>query len=372
LKPALNSAARLLPALTAGLLAATGSGCQDPFKNIEAVTVTGYMAEALLPADREVGSWRRTGKESEVKTLTGRDFRKAFGQEVLARTRPWGLGESVRAQYRLGETGRTMTVEIYDLNKARGAFDVYGFLREKALGGEKPAARVTKAGVQGLLYKPYVGFEHTGETAPDGRAVVERIYGPRPEALPAVPGQWVLVLWAERFLIAASESGGRADAAEAALLAFGNAITAKLKQPYELPEVYALQVPGEAANSERYEPGRLFRRPELPDGVTARWQGQTGAGTLFISVAESSGEAGRRFEKLRRAANGKLTKTYAEGLFVGSLAGAGPVVCFRWGKALTGLVGAAEAEERMAAVEEIRKRCAGEVVTPAQKPEVQP
>ena len=355
MKPALSSTARLLTALTAALLAAAGSGCQDPFKNIEAVTVTGYMAEALLPADREVGSWRRPGKESEARILTGRDFRKAFGQEVLARTRPWGLGESVRAQYRLGETGRTMTVEIYDLNKARGAFDVYGFIREKALAGKKPSARVTKVGAQGML-----SDMEFGGTTVDG-----------PFA------QKFLLFWAERFLVVLRHritpgSDERADAAEAALLAFGNAVTAKLKQPYELPEVYALQVPGEAANSERYEPGRLFRRPELPDGVTARWQGQTGAGTLFISVAESSGEAGRRFEKLRRAANGKLTKTYAEGLFVGSLAGAGPVVCFRWGKALTGLVGAAEAEERMAAVEEIRKRCAGEVVTPAQKPEVQP
>jgi hypothetical protein len=45
------------------------------------------------------------------------------------------------------------------------------------------------------------------------------------------------------------------------------------------------------------------------------------------------------------------------------------VICFRWGKALAGLVGAAEAEERMAAVEEIRKRCAGEAGSPAAPPE---
>jgi hypothetical protein len=342
---------RALPAALAALVAAA-FGCQDPFASVDALTVRGYLAGELLPADREVGSWRRPAKGGGARSLTGRDFRKAFGEDAFERTRPWGLGESASASYRLGETGRAMTVEIYDLGRAKGAFDIYSFIREKALAGEKPAGKVAKVGVQGLLSSMEFGGTHAD--------------GPFSQKL--------LLFWAERFLVVLTHrvtpgSDERADASEAALLAFGAAVTARLKQPYELPEVYALQVPGEAVNSERCQPDRLFRRRELPDGVTARWQGRTGAGTLFISVADSSAEAAKRFERLCRAADGKLNQTYAEGLFTGNLAGSGPVICFRWGKALAGLVGAAEAEERMAAVEEIRKRCAGEAAAPAAPPE---
>jgi hypothetical protein len=186
----------------------------------------------------------------------------------------------------------------------------------------------------------------------------------------------VLLTWAERFIVKLTHYGGVSaiqpgdDAgAEAALLAFAGAVTAKLKQPFDLPEVYVLQIPGEAANSERCEPGRLFGRSELPGGVTARWQGRTGSGTLFISASESAGDAAARFERLRRAADGQLTADFANGLFTGSLPRIGPVACFRHGKAVVGLLGAAELEERMAAVEEVRKRCAGEGAAPAGKPE---
>ena len=322
-------------AFLAGLLAlaAAASGCPDPFRNVEAYTVRGYLAADVLPADREVGSWRRNGKEGEARRLTARDLRASLGEEAMKRARHWGPGEGASTTYRLGETGRTVTVEVSDLGRARGAFDVYSLVREQALAGEKPAARVTKAGAQGLLY--------SWDRIDDGN-------GRR------------LLFWAERFLVRLTAVNGGADEAEAALLAFAAAVTAKLQQPFDLPEVYALQVPGEAPNSERYEPGRLFRRSELSGAVTAKWKGRTGEGTLFISVADSPGEAAGRFERLRRAADGVSTPNFAEGLFSGSLPGAGPVICFLHGKAVVGLAGAAEAEERMAAVEAVRRRCAGE------------
>jgi hypothetical protein len=333
---------RLCAALVA--LAAGLAGCDDPFRNIEAATVRGYLAEDLLPADREVGSWRRAGKEGEARPLAGRDFQETFGEEAASRAKPWGTPSGAAATYRLGETGRTVTVAVYDLAQAKGAFDVYALVRERALTGENPPL-VTKAGVQGLLYS---WSERKSRT--DRR----------------------LLFWAERFMVQLTAVNGGADQAEAALLAFAAAVSAKMKQPFELPEVYVLQIPGEAANSERYEPGRPWRRPELSGAVTAKWTGRTGTGTLFISVAKTSGEAAGRFERLRRAAEGHLTPNFALGLFSGDLAGAGPVLCFLHGKAVAGLVGAAELEERMAAVEEIRRRCAGEAAKSPAAPESAP
>ena len=326
-------------AFLAGLLAlaAAASGCPDPFRNVEAYTVRGYLAADVLPADREVGSWRRNGKEGEARRLTARDLRASLGEEALKRARHWGPGEGASAVYRLGETGRTVTVEVYDLGKASGAFDVYSLVREQALTSttapQPPIAfpglaedmkmalepippRVTKAGVQGLLLPPvWEGTEPGGSHVVASRS---------------------LVFWAERFVTRATALGGSLNEAEAALLAFAAAVTAKLQQPFDLPEVYALQIPGELANSERYEPGRLFRRPELSGAVTAKWKGRTGEGTLFIAVADSPGEAAGRFERLRRAADGVSTPNFAGGLFSGSLPGAGPVICFLHGKAEIG------------------------------------
>jgi hypothetical protein len=327
--PALFSATLFALAALAGLIA----GCDDPFKHIEAASVVGRVSADLLPADREVGSWRRAGGEGQARRLSAKAFRQTFGDEAFARAKPWEPGDGASAVYRLGETGRTVTVEVYDLTKAKGAFDVYGLLREAALAGENPAAKVTKAGVQGLLYS---WIERKSQT--DRR----------------------LLFWAERFMMQLTAVNGKPDEAEAALLAFAGAVTAKLEQPFDLPEVYALQIPGEAANSERYQPGRIFGRRELAGGVTAKWTGKSGAGTLFVSASESRTEAATRFERLRRTCKGEPAPNFAEGLFFGELPGAGPVVCFRHGRALAGLVGAVERGEALAAVEEIRRRCAGE------------
>lgn len=340
------------PGAWAALLAAAAlSGCANPFEQLEAISVVGYLSADLLPADREVGSWRRVGKPGQVLRLQAGDFKESFGEDAFARVRPWGLAGGARAEYRLGDTGRTMTVEVYDLHKARGAFDVYSLIRERQLKYKPSSARITKVGVQGMLSHMEFGGVH-GD-------------GPFAKSL--------LLFWAERFLIHLSQrtpvaSDEEAAAAETALPAFGEAVTRKLKQPFELPEVYVLQITGEVPNSERYEPGRLLGRPELAGGVTARWKGRTGEGTLFISVADSPGEAARAFEKLRRAAAGNLTSGYADGPFVGSLPGTGPVVCFRSGKAVAGLAGAAEDAERRAAVEEIRGRCVREAPAPAAEP----
>ena len=331
-------------------LAAVSSGCTNPFESIEAASVRGYLPADILPADREVGSWRRPGAGGVGRRLLTREFRRSMGDEAAARAKRWWQGDGAGAGYQLGETGRFVTVDIYDLGQAKGAFDVYSLVREKVLAGERPAARVVKAGAQGLLAtcSPF----HTQRDV---------IMAPKdPSASPSPEDQQVLIFWAERFLAVVAETGPSSASSEATLLAFAGAVTAKLKQPFELPEAYVLQVPGSTANSERCEPGRPWGRSELTGAVTARWTGKTGSGTLFISVAESSAEAARRFEKLRRATDGNLAPNFAGGLFAGSLPGAGPVVCFRHGKALAGLVGAAEHEERLAVVEEIRRRCAGE------------
>ena len=327
------------------------SGCPNPFEQVEALSVVGYLSADLLPADREVGSWRRVGKPGAVRRLKARDFKETFGEDAFARTRPWGPPGGAGAEYRLGETGRTITVEVYDLSKARGAFDVYSFIRERQLRYKPSSVRVTKIGAQGMLSRMEFGGVHSD--------------GPFAKSL--------LLFWAERFLIHLSQrapvaSDEEAAAAETALPAFGQAIAGKLKQPYELPEVHVLQITGEAPNSERYAPARLLGRPELAGGVTARWKGRTGEGTLFISVTDTADEAGRAFEKLRRAAEGRLAGASAEGIFTGSLPGIGPIICFRSGRAVAGLAGSADEGERQAAVEEIRGRCVREAPAPAPGP----
>lgn len=320
--------------VAAALLAALAAGCQGPLGSISNLKTTGYVARDLLPADRGVGSWRR---EKKTRSLRKKDFGSSLGADAGARLRHWSLGGGVRAGYRLGKTGRALDLEVYDLGKPAAAFDIYSLLREQALKGKK--ARVTKVGAQGLLY-------------------AQR------------PSERVLVFWVERFLMKLThDGGGTPSSAEAALLAFGNAITAKVKKPYELAEVYVLQIKGEVPNSERFVPRKVLGRAELPTGVIARWKGRSGEGLLFISVRESTQSARRAFEKLRRASGGKLTPDYAGGFFVGDLPGFGPLACFRRGKAIVGLLsGSADAKERLAALEEVRKRCAGEVITPALKP----
>jgi hypothetical protein len=345
-------------AALAVLAVLAAAGCANPMEDLSKLTTRGYIAEDLVPKDREVGSWRASGK---VRALSSRDFAAGLGERAAARLRYWDLAKSVAVDYSLGDTGRTVRLEIYDLAKPQGAFDVYSVIRERALrppaapadaadGKAEPrrgAARVTKVGVQGLLFE-------RGGPADDLRA-----------GLSSPAAGRVLVMWAERFVIRLVERGGGPQAAEAALLAFGEAVAGKLQRPLELAEVYVLQVPGEEANSERYEPRELLGRRELPSGVAARWKGRTGRGELFIAVFETSQNAGYAFEKLRRAAGGVLDPGYADGMFVGDLPGLGPVACFRRARAVAGLVGAAEAGERRDVLEEIRRRCSGEVPTPA-------
>jgi hypothetical protein len=323
----------------------------------------GYVADDLLPGDREVGSWRR---EPKTARLGPRDLAASLGAAAAARLSSWDMGRALEARYRLGATGRTLSVQVYELGKIPGAFDLYSTIRDGALGRSNklpvpearhrltgygdPVARVTKVGAQGLLY---------------GRSLD---YSPAEGRFAPVPGAAatrVLVFWAEHFLVKLTERGGEEATAEAALLAFAEAMSGKLRKPFELAEVYVLQVPGEIVNSERYEPRRLLDRPELPSGVLAAWQGKTGKGTLFISVLETSRAAAEAFERFSRAAGGVVDPGFAEGMFVGNLPGRGPVVCFRRGMAVAGLVGAADSKERLGAIEEIRKRCAGEVATPA-------
>lgn len=328
--------------LLLGALAA--AGCDNPFAGLEVASVHGYMAGDLLPADRGVGSWRRpAGRAGGPKALRTADFEAAFGEESWKRARHWGLGESVRAEYRLGETGRTLTLEIYDLNKPLGAFDVYSFIRENAFRGGPARAKATKVGAQGLLS----GMEFGGVHA-DGDFTRKR-----------------LLFWAERFLVLVRHevspgSDGADNAAEAALLAFGNAVAAKTRRPFELPGAAALQTAGAEPNSERYEPGKLFGRRELSGGFTARWQGDSGSGTLFLHEAGSADDAVSEFRRLRKAAGAPEVAGFADGLFVGEVPGAGPTVCFRSGAVLAGLVGAAEARERLGAVDELRRRLAPE------------
>jgi hypothetical protein len=335
-------------------------------------TQHGYVAEDLLPEDREVGSWRRGDK---TVTLFKRAVSERLGVAAADRLRYWDLGKSIAREYVLGSTGRTLTVEIYELSEARGAFDVYSLIRDSALGkenkfphrGSRPqgilapgggTARITKVGAQGLLY------DHGVDYSPrEGKFVI----------FPSTTGGGagnvrVLVFWAERFVFKLTERGGGKEAAEATLLAFGGAISGKLRKPFELAETHVLQVSGVIPNSERYVPRRIFGRDELPAGVVARWKGKTGQGMLFISVLESSRTAKYRFEKLQRACGGILTPDYAEGLFVGDLPGEGPVACFRHGMALVGLVGAAEAKERLAVLDEVYKRCKGTAAAPVLRP----
>ncbi len=314
----------------AALLAALATGCQNPFGNLNNLQTTGYVARDLLPADRGVGSWRR---EKKTISLSRKYFQSSLGADAGARLKHWSLGTGVRAGYRLGKTGRTLVLEVYDLGKPAAAFDIYSLLREQALKEKK--ARVTKVGAQGLLY---------AQRASSGERPAER----------------ALVFWVERFLVKLTHGGGTPVSAEATLLAFGNAVTAKVKKPYELAEAYVLQIKGEVPNSERFVPRRVLGRAELPSGVIARWQGKSGEGLLFISVRESEQSARRAFDKLRRASGGTLSSDFAGGLFVGNLPGFGPVACFRRGKAIVGLLaGAADAKERMAVLEAVRKRCAG-------------
>jgi hypothetical protein len=359
-----------LPVLLIAPLALTAAGCSG--LDMSQFTQHGYVAPDLLPGDRQVGSWRRS---AETRTLYRRAMTERLGVAAADRLRYWDLGRSVAQKYVLGATGRTLTVEIYDLAGPRGAFDVYSVIRDSALGkgnkfpqrGEKPlglfglgpaTARVTKVGAQGLL------FDHSIDYSPDeGKFVIF------PSTTRAGAGNVrVLVFWAERFVFKLTERGGEKEAAEAALLAFGGKISAGLKKPFELAEAYVLQVEGAIPNSERYVPRRILGRAELPAGVVARWKGKTGQGILFVSVLETPKSAGYKFEKLRRACGGILAPDYAEGLFVGDMPGEGPVACFRHGRALVGLAGAAEAKERLAVLEAVRKRCSGEGGAPVIRP----
>lgn len=357
--PGMKSAAPFL-LFPVALLALAAAGCRDPVEELQKYMVHGYTAEDLLPGDREVGSWRLSGRPESI---GARQLDASLGREAGERAELWGPGESFAAAYHLGSTGRRVTVEIYEMGDGYGAFDVYSFVRAKALAGEKPAARVTKVGAQGLIFTP------------TGRLLVV----PTPKS--AVPhtmfvelgtgetiSETALLMWMERFLVrlvhgqaALPADGEKADdpAAEAALLAFGNAIAGKVKRPGELAEAYYLQISGEVPNSECYSPEGLLGRRELPNGVTALWKGRTGEGQLFMHMAASGAEAERSFEKLRAAAGGSLTPNYADGLFVGSLPRLGPIVCLRVGRIVAGLAGSAEAEERMAAIDELRGRCPG-------------
>jgi hypothetical protein len=346
-------------------------GCPNPLANIERIATSGYVAPDLLPGDREVGSWRR-GERTRL--LGKRDFREALGEAAYSRLRYWDLGKSVGATYTLGRTGRSVRVEIYDLAKARGAFDVYGLIRDDALGTAnklpgpkrpglagpgKPRARVTKVGAQGLL------FDHSLDYSPERGKFVPAVLSGAGDVRANVR---VLICWAERFLFKLTERGGSARAAESTLAAFGGALTKRTKRPFQLAEVYVLQVPGQVANSERYVPREVLGREELPSGVVALWKGKTGTGTLFISVLEDARKAGYAFEKLRRASEGILTPGYEGGLFTGRLPVRGPISCFRRGRAVVGLVGAAESKEHMSVLDEVRKRCANQAGVPVLVP----
>ncbi len=338
-------------AILAGLSVA---GCQQ-LADLKKLTTKGYMARDLLPADREVGSWRR---EQPGRALDKTAFRNSLGENAYARLGCWELNKSPSQSYRLGKTGRSVQVDIYDLSKPAAAFDIYSYLRAWALGKgsgggspQKPVARVTKIGAQGLLYDA---------ATPPG---VGR--GPAPAT--AEEESRVLIFWVERFLIKMTARGGARDSSEAALVAFGEAITRKVEKPFELAEVYVLQIPGEVPNSERYVPRDVLGRAELPSGAVAEWQGKSGKGTIFVSVFPSARKAGYAFERLRRASGGVLTPTYENGLFVGRLPGHGALGCFRRGTAVIGLVGAAESEERMAVLNAIRERCLGQATIPALK-----
>jgi hypothetical protein len=337
--------------LTLLLVVGAAAGCRQ-LAELKELTTKGYMARDLLPADREVGSWRRLRADT---TLGGRDFQRSWGPRAARRLRHWELSESVSCRYRLGATGRSLLVEIYDLGSPRAAFDLYAHLRFRtlSLGGDggMPPARVTKVGAQGLLYAPGPAAPAAGARG-GGAAGIER----------------VLACWAERFLVKLTATGGSPGSAEAALVAFGTAIGRKTKQPFELAETYALQVPGEVPNSERYVPKRVLDRPELPSGVIADWQGKSGRGTLFVSVFPNTRGAGRAFEQLRRAAGGVLTPGYERGLFAGRLPGGEPLTCFLRGTAIIGLCGRSEVKERMAVLESIRKRCTWRRGTPAIRP----
>ncbi len=338
------------------LLLAVGlaAGCKQ-LAEIKKLTTKGYMAPDLLPADRAVGSWR---KGARVASVSRRGFGDGWGPRMVDRLRPWELSKSVSCVYHLGATGRSMTVEIFDIGKPAAAFDLYSYARSRALrpsgasdDAQKPVARVTKVGTQGLLFDSVPGPGLAGYV-PAGKESEAR----------------ALVFWAERFLIKLTERGGNPSSSEAALVAFGLAITKKVKQPFELAEVYALQVEGEVPNSERYVPRELIGRPELPAGVVADWRGKTGKGTLFVSVFPTFKKADYAFEKLRRASGGVLSPTYEHGLFAGRLPAGAPITCFRRGTAVIGLVAAAEVKERMSVLEAVRKRCAAQPGIPAIKP----
>lgn len=336
------------------------TGCKG-LQELKKLTTKGYMAPDLLPADREVGSWRRGAK---VASIGSRGFQDSWGPRMADRLKPWELSKSVSCVYRLGATGRTLTVEIFDLARPAAAFDLYSYARFRALRpsgdgkegeadpAQKPIARVTKVGAQGLLYDSVMGPGSTGYVRTGKKASGER----------------VLVFWAERFLFKLTERGGNRASAETALVAFGSAITGRVKQPFELAEVYVLQIPGEVPNSERYVPGDLLGRRELPAGVVADWKGKSGRGTLFISVFPKFKKAEYAFEKLRRATGGVLSPTYENGLFAGRLPSGSPITCFRRGTAIIGLVAAVEVKERMAALEQVRKRCVARPGIPAIKP----
>jgi hypothetical protein len=338
-------------AVLAGLMTA---GCKQLAEMKELMT-KGYMARDLLPVDREVGSWR---SQPPGRALGKTAFRKDLGEKTFQRLSYWELNKSPSQSYRLGKTGRSVQVDIYDMGKPAAAFDIYSYLRAWALGKgagggapQKPLARVTKIGAQGLLYD-------AAPPAGAGRGLVPAT---------AEEKSRVLIFWAERFLIKMTARGGTRESSEAALVAFGEAITRKVKKPFELAEVYVLQIPGEVPNSERYVPRDVLGRVELPRGAVAEWQGKTGKGTIFASVFPSARKANYAFEKLRRACGGVLTPTYENGLFAGRLPGRGALTCFRRGTAVIGLVGAAPGEERMAALNAIRKRCLGQATIPALK-----
>jgi hypothetical protein len=330
---------------TAAWLAAAvllAAGCAKPLAELQKLMVRGYVAVDLLPGDRQVGSWRLA---EAAKDLRSSELRTTLGDEAADRARNWDRGRAVGAGYRLGETGRSLLVQVYEMPRPQAAFDVYSTLRARAMTRDG-AARLTKVGVQGMLLPGLSG----SEAGPEAGAGNET---------------GVLIFWAERFLVRLAARGGTAHEAESALQAFGQAIAAKVDKPFELSEVYVLQVNGQVPDSERYASRRVLGRQELPSGVTAVWRGRSGSGTLFISVLPDARKAQGAFKKLAAASGGTIAPSYADGLFAGELPGLGPVACFRRARAVIGLVGSCEPAERLEVLEEIRRRCAGEEITPA-------
>jgi hypothetical protein len=277
------------------------------------------LAPDMLPADRQVGSWRRSGKTRE---MSFRDVETALGPLLAARGKFWKRIRSLEQHYVLGLTGRKVVVQVYDFNLPAAAFDLFSTMRQQALAN---GARVTRVGGQGLVFPP-------GKT------------------------DQALLLWSDRFLVQIRHLG--LEGSESALLAFGRVLGAASGKPYELTEVYALQIPGEVVNSGRFMPGGVLGRRELPGGVEVRWRDGQQRAILFASAFPNPQRARRAFNSLSKAAAAAVDRSYAHGLAVGKLSDQ-PVAFFLWGRAVLGLSGKLPDKKRLQVLESIRLRCAG-------------